>query len=252
VAKAADKSTSSDPSKIKLSDLVRVEDMFARMRPRVAHRQSAEKTKNDLETRFRSDWRTWERQVDSNGEEIPGTLKPVSDDWKTTPRLLIDGTDEAPYLRVLDRRPPIAGQCTEFFGLARDIEGWESRQPMLVTPPSAPSKEPAPISLPVPGKELSNTPRQKPGPPTVHNWFAIWSEILRRCINPQTGLIALPKSRGKPKSELSIAEDVAVWYEDKYKRSVGVTDVRAAVKDICAVLKDILDEIQSRSKASKR
>jgi hypothetical protein len=92
-------------------------------------------------------------------------------------------------------------------------------------------------SVPAPSNEPSSAPRrQRPGPPTTHDWFAIWSEILRRC------LIALPKSENK------LAEAVAVWYEDKYKRSVSVTEVRAAVKGICAALK----ENQSRSKTSQR
>ena len=90
---------------------------------------------------------------------------------------------------------------------------------------------------PAPRKESSSVPRrQRPGPPTTHNWFANWSEILRRC------LIALPKSENK------LAEAVAVWYEGKYKRSVSVTEVRAAVKGICAALK----ENHSRSKTSQR
>jgi len=93
------------------------------------------------------------------------------------------------------------------------------------------------VSAPAPNKEPSSAPRrQRPGPPTTHDWFAIWSEILRRC------LIALPKSENK------LAEAVAVWYEEKYKRSVSVTEVRAAVKGICAALK----ENQSRSKTSQR
>jgi hypothetical protein len=34
---------------------------------------------------------------------------------------------------------------------------------------------------PAPSKESHSAPRrQRPGPPTTHDWFAIWSEILRR------------------------------------------------------------------------
>jgi hypothetical protein len=104
-----------------------------------------------------------------------------------------------------------------------------------------------PTSAPAANKELNNTPRLKPGPPPTHDWFAIWSEILRRCINPQTGLIAFPKKSGKPMSELKFAEAVAVWYENKFKRSVNVTDVRVAVKGVCIVLK----EIQSHAKSQR-
>jgi hypothetical protein len=117
------------------SDLVRVEDMFVRMRACVAHRQSIVETMNDMEGRFRRGvWRICEREVDSNGEEIPGTLKPVVSDWSgTSPRLQIAGTVEAPYLKVLDPRD----RRVEFFGLARDIKDWESRHPPPVPTASA-------------------------------------------------------------------------------------------------------------------
>ena len=70
-------------------------------------------------------------------------------------------------------------------------------------------------SASAPSNEPSGAPqRQRPGPPTTHNWFAIWSEILRRC------LITLPKSENK------LAVAVAVWYENKFTRSVNVTEVR--------------------------
>jgi hypothetical protein len=215
VAKAADKSTPSDPSKIKLSDLVRVEDMYERMRKRVAHRQSIVETMNDLEDRFRRDWRTWEPEVDSNGEEIPGTLKPVSDDWKTTPRLLIDGTDKAPYLRVLDRRdrPP---KRAEFFGLARDIEDWESKHPMLE--PAAPSKEPNRILR----RRHSKYP-----------WNEICGEIARRCIDPKTRCLRVPKNESK------LADDVLQWCRNTLGLEPPTSDLREAVKTICAALRKI-------------
>lgn len=156
------------------------------------------------------------RLINSSGRQVCALL--LAKFWQQG--TLSDVSDDADFTR-LHCRDPVPSDWVGYFFVRADV--FER----LTTSASASA----------PSKDLRSAPlRQRPGPPTTHHWFAIWSEILRHC------LIGLPKSENK------LAEKVAVWYELKYGRSVSVTEVRAAVKAICATLK----KIQSRSKTSQR
>ncbi len=75
--------------------------------------------------------------------------------------------------------------------------------------------------------------RKRSGPPTIHNWFAICGEIARRCIDPQTRRVAIPNSENK------LAEAVSRWYYEQTDRRPAESEMRKAVKAICAALRKV-------------
>ena len=76
-------------------------------------------------------------------------------------------------------------------------------------------------------------PRERPGPPTTHDWFAICGEIARRCIDPQTRCVVIPPSENR------LAEEVLGWYYDLTDRRPAESEMRKAVKEICAALRKV-------------
>jgi hypothetical protein len=71
-------------------------------------------------------------------------------------------------------------------------------------------------------KPKSESPPRRPGPVTTHDWIAISAEIAFRC-------------RVKvPKSERKLADDVLQWCEDTYGKSPAESEMREAVKQVCA------------------
>jgi hypothetical protein len=103
-------------------------------------------------------------------------------------------------------------------------------------PPSAPSQEPASTSAPSP---LPALPREDPNRTlrrwsAKHEWDAIYAEIARRCIDPKTRQVKVPKN------ELKLAEDIRLrWCADTNRSAPGLTDMRAAVHAICVALRKI-------------
>jgi hypothetical protein len=73
----------------------------------------------------------------------------------------------------------------------------------------------------------------RPGPPAIHDWFAICGEIARRCIDPQTRRVAIPNSENK------LAEAVLGWCHDETDRRPAESEMRKAVKEICAALRKV-------------
>jgi hypothetical protein len=64
----------------------------------------------------------------------------------------------------------------------------------------------------------------------THDWFAICGEIARRCID-SSGRVKVPKS------ETRLAKDVAGWLQEQGKNDPADSEMRAAVKQICAALR---------------
>jgi hypothetical protein len=69
------------------------------------------------------------------------------------------------------------------------------------------------------------------GPVLKHQWHAIDGEIARRCINPKTRLLKIPKSERK------LAKDLLGWCHEKYEKEPAESEMREAVKAICAALR---------------
>jgi hypothetical protein len=74
-------------------------------------------------------------------------------------------------------------------------------------------------------------PERRRGPALKHEWLAICGEIARRCIDPKTRLLKIPKSERK------LAKDVLGWCQEKYEKEPADSEMRDAVKAICAALR---------------
>jgi hypothetical protein len=76
-------------------------------------------------------------------------------------------------------------------------------------------------------------PERRRGPTLKHEWHAIDGEIARRCINPKTRLLQIPKNERK------LAEDVLEWCQENYQKEPVQSEMRDAVKAICAALRAV-------------
>jgi hypothetical protein len=76
-------------------------------------------------------------------------------------------------------------------------------------------------------------PERRRGPVLKHDWLAICGEIARRCINPKTRVLEVPKSERK------LAADMLYWCQEKYgdEKEPAHSEMREAVKAICAALR---------------
>lgn len=83
--------------------------------------------------------------------------------------------------------------------------------------------------------DVANTrpPQRRRGPATTHDYHAICGEIARRCIDPTTGRVRMPKS------ELKLAEHVLLWCQNEYGKEPAESEVREAVKRVCAALRPL-------------
>jgi hypothetical protein len=79
--------------------------------------------------------------------------------------------------------------------------------------------------------ERTQPPERRRGPILKHEWHAIDGEIARRCINPKTGLLEIPENERK------LARDMLDWCQEKYEKEPAESEMREAVKAICAALR---------------
>jgi len=57
----------------------------------------------------------------------------------------------------------------------------------------------------------------------THDWFGICAEIARRCIDPRSGRVTVPKRENK------LAEEVCKWCEEQGWEEPAVSEMREAV-----------------------
>jgi hypothetical protein len=105
----------------------------------------------------------------------------------------------------------------------REIEG-RPRAPPRLSPTTA-----APPPVP-PSKEPNRTLRRRA---TKHPWFEICGEIARRCIDPKTQRVEVPTN------ETKLREAILQWCSDTLEREPADSEVREAVRIICAALRKI-------------
>jgi hypothetical protein len=110
--------------------------------------------------------------------------------------------------------PPVNGYC---FVPRVDVE----KHPIAATPT---------MTAPHQSDEIRPTERRR-GPILKHDLFAIAGEIARRCIDPKTRVLRLPKS------ERRLAKDVLEWCQEKHNKEPAESGMREAVKAICAALR---------------
>lgn len=90
---------------------------------------------------------------------------------------------------------------------------------------------PAATATPNNRTEAANPSRRRPGPVTTHDWHAICGEIARRCINPKSKCVQVPKS------ESGLARKMLDWCQHTYDREPAESEMREAVRQICAALR---------------
>jgi hypothetical protein len=83
---------------------------------------------------------------------------------------------------------------------------------------------------PPPGKEPNRTLRRRE---TKHPWFEICGEIARCCIDPKTQRVEVPTN------ETKLGEAILQWCSDTLEREPAESEVREAVRIICAALRKI-------------
>jgi hypothetical protein len=81
-----------------------------------------------------------------------------------------------------------------------------------------------------PADSLLPPPRRR-GPVVTHDWFSICGEIARRCIDPKTGRVQVPEK------EHALAVEVRKWLKDQDKGQPALSEMREAVKRVCAALR---------------
>src|SRR5262245_57039483 len=82
---------------------------------------------------------------------------------------------------------------------------------------------PAIIGPPLP-PDTDAPPRPRGGAPRKYQWHYINAEIARRCHDPKTGRVKIPKSERK------LAKDVLAWCQTTYDEEPAESVMREAVK----------------------
>jgi hypothetical protein len=86
--------------------------------------------------------------------------------------------------------------------------------------------------LPAPAQVDYSAPVRRRGPVLKHDWHAIDGEIARRC-HDNSGRIHVPKSESR------LAGDILQWCEDMNRPQPSESEMREAVKAICAALRKV-------------
>jgi hypothetical protein len=93
---------------------------------------------------------------------------------------------------------------------------------------------PPALTNPVDGKQApggKQAPQRRRGPVTTHDWCSIWGEIACRCIDPKSQRLRIPKSERK------LARDMLTWCQTTYGQEPAESEMREAVKGVCAALR---------------
>jgi hypothetical protein len=85
-------------------------------------------------------------------------------------------------------------------------------------------------TTPVASRPVEPSQRRR-GPATTHDWHSIDGEIARRCIDTKTGRVRVPKN------ETALAHRVLQWLEDQDLGQPAESEMREAVKRVCAALR---------------
>jgi hypothetical protein len=238
MAEAETDPTRSDDAASKASSpWLLLEDIFQRWRVRLKSSQEAvselEALLCDRETRSRK------RRVDTSGEEIPDTLTFLNAQfWQDYGALLsvvpdadgvgdrlrigtiaalvgmIDYTDYADI--YWDDYSP--GWRWEFSVRRLDAERWEHLYPELAAPPL--NKEPTSASAP--SEELSNKPRQKPGPKPDFDWEMIGA----KCYDLMDYHGEFDTSDPEWDCQARLEEALMKFCQDTWKREPGPSTLR--------------------------
>jgi len=106
--------------------------------------------------------------------------------------------------------------------------------PAILAPATPPEPDPTPEpSSPEIDRILEDLPRRPVGRPLKHDWQAIHAEIARRCIDPKTGRVKVPKSDRK------LTQDMLKWCQDNNKEEPAESEMRDAVRAVSTALRPL-------------
>jgi hypothetical protein len=79
----------------------------------------------------------------------------------------------------------------------------------------------------------SRPPERRRGPLTTHDWHSIDGEIARRCIDPKTSRVAVPKK------ESALVADMRTWCKEQGWAAPATSEMSEAVRRVCAPLRTV-------------
>ena len=104
--------------------------------------------------------------------------------------------------------------------------------PAILAPATPPEPDPTPEpSSPEIDRILEDLPRRPVGRPLKHDWQAIHAEIARRCIDPKTGRVAVPKK------EYALVDEMRTWCKEQGWGAPAPSEMSEAVRRVCAALR---------------
>jgi hypothetical protein len=96
-----------------------------------------------------------------------------------------------------------------------------------------PAEEAEPVSTEQQAVDPLAPPPRRRGPVLTHDWFSICGEIARRCIDPKTKRVAVPKNENK------FAEAMLDWLSEQGIDPPASSEMREAVRRIFAALRTV-------------
>ena len=85
----------------------------------------------------------------------------------------------------------------------------------------------------VPQSDDTRPPPRRRGPVTTHDWHSIDGEIARRCINSETGRVAVPKK------ESALVAEMCIWCKEQGRAVPATSEMSEAVRVVCAPLRTV-------------
>jgi hypothetical protein len=91
-----------------------------------------------------------------------------------------------------------------------------------------------PETVPAEPSKTTKPPSRRSGRPVTHDWHTICGEIARRCIDPKSRRLALPKNEAK------LRDDIMEWCATgPLGKEPSVSEMREAIRRVLAPLKEI-------------
>ena len=92
---------------------------------------------------------------------------------------------------------------------------------------------PTPTLTAAPQSDDIGPPERRRGPVTTHDWHTIDGEIARRCIDPKTGHVEVPKK------ENALVAEMRMWCKEQGWAVPATSEMSEAVRRICAALRTV-------------
>jgi hypothetical protein len=120
------------------------------------------------------------------------------------------------HVQALAGGPPVNGYC---FVPRVDVD----KHPIAATPM---------MTAPHQSEDI-RPPQRRRGPVLKHDWHAIAGEIARRCIDPETGRVAVPEK------ESALVFAMRKWCEEQGWVAPAPSEMSEAVRRVCAALRNV-------------